>query len=99
MNEEFGSELRRLASPKFARQRRRQILLAGLLGVLIGLVALIDGIDAMRTGRIVRGGAGGVGTELTGWQVVLLGAFVVFVSGFVLWKQRVARGGRSRGEW
>jgi hypothetical protein len=81
--EGFGSELRRRQSPKLARQQRRNSLVAGLLGIFMGLVTLVDGIDATRTGRMVHFGAHNALT-IPGWLAALAGLFVLFLSGFVL---------------
>ena len=80
----FGSELRKRASPRFAREQRRKNLWAGVVGIGIGLVSLAAGIDSMRTGKWVVFGRAMSGVELPGWMVVLAALFILFLGGWVI---------------
>ena len=73
-------------SPKFARQQRRANLWAGLLGVVLGLFSMVAGLDAVRTGKLVSYGRSVRGPDLPGWVVVLIGLFILLLSGWVLWR-------------
>ena len=81
---EFGSELRRRASPKFARLQRRQALWAGLLGLGLGLMCLALGVDSMGTGEWVIFGRPGTSVLLPGWSVTLIGLFLLFIGCWIL---------------
>jgi len=80
----FGSELRKRASPRFAREQRRKSLWAGVMGIVIGLVSLIAGIDSMRTGKWMVWGRAMSTLELPGWMVVLAALFILFLSGWAI---------------
>lgn len=80
----FGSELRKRASPRFAREQRRRALWAGVFGIGMGLVSLAAGIDSMRTGKWMVWGRAMSSLELPGWVVVLAALFIVFLSGWVI---------------
>jgi hypothetical protein len=83
-DEGFGSELRKRASPRFAREQRRKSLWAGVAGIGIGLVSLAAGLDSMRTGKWMVWGRAMNSLELPGWVVVLAALFIVFTSGWVI---------------
>lgn len=87
--EEFGAELRKRASPEFARQQRRRAFWAGLGGIAMGLAMLAFGVDAMRTGVWVKMGRVGSEIDLPGWIVVLMALFLLFCGVAVL--RRFAR--------
>jgi hypothetical protein len=80
----FGSELRKRASPRFAREQRRKSLWAGVFGIGLGLVSLEAGVDSMRTGKWVVWGRAMNSLELPGWMVVLAALFIVFLSGWII---------------
>ena len=75
-------------SPKFAREQRRRTRWAGVVGILMGLVSLVLGIDSMRTGEWVVYGRAMTGVELPGWAVVLIALFILCLSGALLWRSR-----------
>jgi sterol desaturase/sphingolipid hydroxylase (fatty acid hydroxylase superfamily) len=83
-DDDFGSELRKRASPRFAREQRRKNLWAGVVGIVIGLVSLAAGIDSMRTGKWMVWGREMSSLMLPGWMVVLASLFIVFISGWVI---------------
>lgn len=80
----FGSELRRLQTPQFALLQRRRAFWTGAVGILLGLMSLALGVDAMRTGKWVTYGRVGSTLVLPGWAVVLAGVFLLVISGWVL---------------
>lgn len=90
----FGSELRRRQTPELARQQRLRAVRAGLFGVVMGSVILLEGAAATRSGQEIHFGRVGWYLVLPGWVVALAGLFILFVSGWVLW--RFARRGRAR---
>ena len=81
---EFGSEVRRLETPEHRRQRRRKGVGAALFGVVLGGGMLALGINAIRTGEMVRGFAGSL--PLTGAEACAMAVFVLVLSGWLLWR-------------
>jgi hypothetical protein len=89
---EFGSELRRRASPKFAAQQRRAAFWALNLGVIMGLVCLADALHARTHGGMVSGGPyNHSGISLPWWMVAPMGLFIVAISVWGHWRFAIKR--------
>jgi len=82
----FGSELRKRQSPELARRQRRRSLWAGVVGLGMGLTVLTLGVDSVRTGKWVAFGRVGDAPDLPGWVVILMGLFLLVISGSILWR-------------
>jgi hypothetical protein len=80
------SDLRVRLSPELARRQRRSSLWAGVIGLGMGLTILALGVDSVRTGQWVRFGRVGDAWDLPGWAVILMSAFLLFISGSILWR-------------
>lgn len=78
-------------SPRFARQQRRTSLFAGILGIVMGALLLIDAVGAIRAGTSIRFGSVSRYVELPGWLAALAGLFIVFIGGSILWRNVVRR--------
>ncbi len=80
----FGSEIRRLETPEHRRQRRRRGFIVALVGIALGIFTIAIGVAAIRTGELVVGGPGQV--ALPGEIVAPMGAFILVLSAWLLWR-------------
>jgi hypothetical protein len=88
---DFGGELRRRQSPKFAAEQRRRGFWTCVFGIIMGLVVLIDALRARTDGGMVTGGAANHFLSLPWWQVAPMGLFVLTLSLFGLWRIAINR--------
>jgi hypothetical protein len=89
---EFGSELRRRQTPGFRRLQRRKGITAALVGIVMGVVMLIIGINAMRTGEMVRSGHFSSLPPLPGEIFVLMGLFLLALCVWLIWRLAADKG-------
>jgi hypothetical protein len=82
----FGAEFRRRLSPELARRERRRALWAGVLGLGMGLTLLVLGVNSVRTGEWVKFGRVGSTYDLPGFVAVLMALFLLYTSGWVIWR-------------
>ena len=80
----LGTEIRRRLSPEFARRERRRALWAGLLGLGMGVMLLVLGVNSVRTGVWVEFGRVGSTFDLPGFVTVLMALFLLYISGWVI---------------
>jgi hypothetical protein len=80
---EFGSEVQRLETPEHRRQRRRNGIATSIFGIAMGVLMMVVGVQAMRTGEMVYGPKS---LPITGGQACVLAAFLIVVSGWLLWR-------------
>jgi hypothetical protein len=59
---------------------------AGLLGVGMSLVILVESVNAMRTGQTISLGRVGAEVLMPGWAGALIALFLLFLSGWILWR-------------
>jgi hypothetical protein len=86
---EFGSELRRRETPAHRQLRRRNGIVAALLGIVAAVVTLAAGISATLTGEMVPGhsNSGHAATPpLPGELVCLIGLFMLALCVWLLWR-------------
>jgi hypothetical protein len=88
---EFGSELRRRASPKFAAEQRRSAFWALNLGVIMGLVCLADALYARTHGGMVIASPYDHSTVLPWWMVAPMGLCLIAFSLWGLWRLALKR--------
>ena len=81
---EFGSEVRRLETPEHRKHRRRKGITAALFGVVLGSGMLAVGIDAIRSGELVRGRSSSL--PLTGEEACVMAVLVLVLSVWLLWR-------------
>jgi hypothetical protein len=79
-----GAEFRRRMSPEFARRERRRALWAGLLGLGMGVMMLVLGVNSIRTGEWVALGRVGNAFDVPGFVAVLMGVFLLYAGGWVI---------------
>ena len=73
-------------SPRFAREQRRKNLVAGIVGIAMGAVVLVEAVLAMRAGTWVRFGSPSNSFSIPGWVAARAGVFVVFIGVMILWR-------------
>jgi hypothetical protein len=86
---EFGSEVLRRETPEHRRLRRRNGIVAAVLGSVAAVVTLIAGIRAMPAGEMVPGHSNsghGASLPLPGEIVCLMGLFVLVLCIWSLWR-------------
>jgi hypothetical protein len=79
---EDDRQLRHRGSPEYERQRRKRVRSACAVGILLGVVGLAAGVNAMRTGAKLMDRPGGL--PLPGWIVAPMGLFVLVLSVWAL---------------
>jgi hypothetical protein len=79
-----GAEFRPRLSPEFARRERRRALWAGVLGLGMGVMLLVLGVNSVRTGVWVELGRVGSTFDLPGSVTVLMALFLIYISGWVI---------------
>lgn len=76
---EFGSELRKRATPEFARKARRSAIKGSIFLIAMGVACAAFGIHGIPTGEIFHGTKAG-SLPLNGWEMAGLG-FVLIAFG------------------
>lgn len=77
---QHDGERRRRGSPEFERDKRKRVRLACAVGIIGGALVLAEGVNAMRNGTMVIGGAEQGFLPLPGWIVAPMGLFVLVLS-------------------
>jgi hypothetical protein len=81
---ENDRQRRHRGSPEYEREMRKRVRSACALGILLGAGVLAEGVNAIRTGTMVIGGAQHGFLPLPGWIVAPIGVFVLVLSVWAL---------------
>lgn len=91
-DEDSNSEPSVRWSPRFARQqRRKKSLAAAIIRIAMGTLVLVEGLHAISMGTWVTLGSVSRYVELPGWLAALVGLFIIFIGGLILWRNVVRR--------
>jgi hypothetical protein len=90
-DESVGSELRRRSSPKFAAQQRRRTLIGSSILIVAGVLIVLEGIHAMRTGEWVNLGGHRYGFLAPWWMAVPFGIAAAALGVWTAWPESKTR--------
>lgn len=90
-DESIGSELRRRASPKFAAQQRRDALIGSLMLIVAGVLIVVEGMRAMRSGEMVNLGGHRYGFFAPWWMALPFGFAAVALGVWTAWPESKPR--------
>src|SRR5438105_14220455 len=82
---EFGSKLKKRQTPELAARQRRQLLVGTVGGFLVGSGCLIEAIDAIHTGKMVKMGPPN-SLSITGYEAACIALFAMFICAFGFWQ-------------